>query len=307
METLGGRLTEALERNGYRGRIIAVDRLCELRAEIERLSDDGTIRRDFFDAAYAWLEYNAAERLPSARSVIIIAMPQKAYDLSFRWKGETRRVVLPPTYAFHDADQKAQTLIEEVLQPEGLAAAMIQPPLKLLAVRSGLSLYGRNNLTYVDGMGSYNRLVAWVSDLDPEEDTWQEARRMPECDHCRRCLDACPTGCIRPEQRLVDAETCLTNLNEFGKPFPDWVEHSWHNALVGCMACQSVCPKNQPYLKSAAWPYSFDEDETALLLSDPSEESLPRRTWKALQDLSMLYYYKVGVIQRNLKIPLERA
>lgn len=307
METLGGRLLEALNGNGYRGRIISLERLRELQAEIERLREDRLIDRAFFESTYAWLEYNAVGRLPDARSVIIAAMPQRTFNLSFLWKGETRLVTLPPTYAFYDADQRAQALIEEVLRPEGRTVAMIQPPLKLLAVRSGLSLYGRNNLTYVDGMGSFNRLVAWVSDLEAEADSWQEARRMPECDHCRRCLDACPTGCILSERRLVNAKTCLTNLNESDTPFPSWVDGSWHNALVGCMACQSVCPKNKPFLQPETWPDSFDEDETALLLSEPAVEGLPRKTWESLRNLSMLGYYKAGVIQRNLKILLERA
>jgi epoxyqueuosine reductase len=37
--------------------------------------------------------------------------------------------------------------------------------LKRLAVRSGLARYGRNNVTYVEGMGSFLELSASLTDM----------------------------------------------------------------------------------------------------------------------------------------------
>jgi len=155
-------------------------------------------------------------------------------------------------------------------------------------------------------MGSFNRLVAWATDLQAPKDSWQEAERMPECDHCARCLTACPTRCIEAGRRMVHAEACLTHVNESGEPIPEWVDSGWVNAAVGCMFCQAACPKNRPYLEPAVWEDGFDEAETALLVGGAPLASLPERTREALKKLCMLRYYETGALSRNLGILLGR-
>ncbi len=150
-------------------------------------------------------------------------------------------------------------------------------------------------------MGSFNRLVAWATDLEAPEDAWREAERMPECDHCARCLNACPTKCIKAGRRMVRAEACLTHVNESEEPFPEWVDSAWVNALMGCMRCQAACPKNRPHLEPEAWKDGFDEGETALLLDGAPLENLPERTREALKKLSMLGITKPARFPGTLK------
>ena len=130
---------------------------------------------------------------------------------------------------------------------------------------------------------------------------------MPECDHCQQCVKGCPTGCIDPEKQLVNACRCLTHMNESSEPIPEWVEPSWHNALVGCMACQMACPANRAFLEPEPWGNTFGEDETALLLSGVTADSLPGRTREALKRLDLTGYYEDGALSRNLKLLLDRA
>jgi epoxyqueuosine reductase len=106
-------------------------------------------------------------------------VPQPAFRLTFHPEDRPAQVILPPTYAFDDIDRKVEALVESTLEGEAHSLMMIHPPLKLLAARCGLSRYGRNNVTYVEGMGSFNRLVAWATDLAAPEDAWQEPERMP--------------------------------------------------------------------------------------------------------------------------------
>ncbi|MCK5093868.1 MAG: hypothetical protein KAR18_04015 [Spirochaetes bacterium] len=51
----------------------------------------------------------------------------------------------------------------------------------------------------------------------------------------------CPTGAIDSNRLLIYGERCLTYFNERPGVFPDWIEHSWHKCLVGCLECQRVC------------------------------------------------------------------
>jgi epoxyqueuosine reductase len=168
------RLMDVLKQNGCLARIVRVERLRALREEISRLREDGAFDADFYQQELSWLEYEAG-KLPEARSLIVVAMPQSAFRLTFRWHGKPRQVILPPTYAFHDLDQTVESLVERALAGKALLSK-IYPPLKLLAARSGLCRYGRNNVTYVEGMGSFNRLAAWATDLEAPEDSWGRLR-----------------------------------------------------------------------------------------------------------------------------------
>lgn len=307
MNQVQDRLMEALEQRGCRARIVPIERFKDLQAEMERLCRDGTLGKVFCDRYMHWLSYEDAQRLPGAKSVIIAAMPQPIFRLTFRRNGRDHAVTLPPTYAGRDDDEKLQELVEGVLREDGLSILKVHPPLKLLAVHSGLSRYGRNNVSYVEGMGSFNRLVAWVSNMEAAGDPWGEAVRMPECDHCQQCVKACPTGCIDPDKKLVNACNCLTHMNESSEPIPEWVDPSWHNALVGCMACQLACPANRAFLEPEPWEDAFDEDETALLLSGVPLGSLPERTREALKRLDLTGYCEDNALSRNLKLLLDRA
>jgi len=307
MSEVQDRLMETLKQRGYRGRIVPIERFKDLQAEMDRLCQDGTLSGTFCERYLPWLSYEDAGRLPGAKSVIIAAIPQPILRLTFRRNGRDHAVTLPPTYAGRDDDLKLQTLVEDILRESGHSILQVHPPLKLLAVHSGLSRYGRNNISYVEGMGSFNRLVAWATDMEAAGDSWGEAVRMPECEHCHQCVKSCPTGCIDPEKQLVNACRCLTHMNESSEPIPEWVDSSWHNALVGCMACQIACPANRAFLEPAPWEDAFDEDETALLLSGAPADNLPDRTREALKRLDLTGYYEGGALGRNLKLLLDRT
>jgi epoxyqueuosine reductase len=187
----------------------------------------------------------------------------------------------------------------------GYRIATPRLPLKLLAVRSGLAEYGRSNIAFVEGMGSFLRLTAVFTDMPSIVDQWQMPRTMKSCQSCQLCQQACPTGAISTERFLLHAEKCLTyhNEKEAAIPFPDWIKPDWHNCLIGCIRCQTACPQNTSLLGKVGEAAEFTEQETKLLLQGLPPDQLPMNMVIKMRVLSLLDYYKE--LPRNLSVLLN--
>jgi epoxyqueuosine reductase len=230
--------------------------------------------RDFHTSWVDKITNSADGFLPSdldfhPNSIITIAMPCPKVTLTFIFHGKEIPCVLPPGYAeMYQTDSEILAYLNDFLSAQGYKASTANGfPQKLLAVRCGLALYGRNNIAYHEEFGSFMSLSTFVSDLPCDEHTWLPARRMEPCENCRACIDACPTKAIAPERLIIDADICLTSLNEGEGKFPDWLDKSAHNCIIGCMKCQECCPqnaKNNNYLREGI---VFTEEETTEILS----------------------------------------
>jgi epoxyqueuosine reductase len=202
--------------------------------------------------------------------------------------------------------RRLEAELSALLAPSGYRAALAALPEKTLAVRSGLARYGRNNLAYVAGFGSYCTVVALWSDLPCETDEWQPPEMLEECVPCRVCQHRCPTGAIRADRFLLQGESCLTFWNEKAArvPFPAWIDAGWHNCLIGCMHCQWSCPLNREFRAWMVEGPSFNEAETACLLSESEMENMPASVQRKLGDLGVADF--PAVLSRNLRALLER-
>ena len=180
-------------------------------------------------------------------------------------------------------------------------------PLKLLAVRSGLGRYGRNHLCYIDGMGSFGRLEAFYIPYKIDRDEWQHKEMLQQCENCAKCIINCPTQCIENEELIneelnnefliIDAGRCITFFNENEGEFPSELHLRTHNALVGCIKCQVVCPVNHSLLKEKTIIETFSEEETSLILENKPDTSAALT--EKLRQLDMDEYQTV--LSRNLK------
>jgi epoxyqueuosine reductase len=166
-------------------------------------------------------------------------------------------------------------------------------------VHSGLAQYGKNNITYVNGMGSYHRLVAFISDLPGAQDYWQAPQVLERCENCKACMKACPTGAISADRFLLNAERCLTFHNERRAVFPQWIKPAWHNCLVGCLYCQKACPVNKDVPMSIEEGPEFSDKETALMLQGAPKSEFPQNAIDKLESLDMIGY--LPVLGRNLR------
>lgn len=307
MERVIEQLYSVLQEQGFKGRVVSIRRLHDLKNEIESRHAQGLFDDVFYQEALSFFSFSTPEDLPLAASLIVVAVPRPQTKVSFTWNRNTVALTIPPTYVrYWDIDKQVVSLLTEWLASKGFHTASAKLPKKLLAVRSGLAEYGRNNITYIPGMGSFYQLIAFYSDMPCEEDGWREARVMDKCKDCRICLTKCPTGAIMSERFLLRAERCLVFHNErsLDHPFPDWIDPGSHNCLIGCMLCQKFCPENKDFLEWFEGNEIFSHEETSLFLKGASADRLPSATQEKLKRLGMSDL--PGVLPRNLGIFLGK-
>ncbi len=296
-------LLHHLEERGYRGRIVSIQHLAELREEMEKRHSQGSFDEEFYRLRLAFFEFKAPENLPEAKSIIVVAVPRPQAQAIFTFKGKRRELILPPTYvAYEQTRNRVAEVLNGVLKEKGYSVAPTSLPLKLLAVRSGLTEYGRNNITYASGMGSFLQLVAFYSDLPCTEDMWGEARMMKQCQNCQACRRSCPTGAISSDRFLLHADRCIVFHNEKKGdfPFPSWIDPSWHNCVQGCLHCQRVCPEDSKFMNWIVEREEFSQEETELLLKGAL--ALSSTTLEKLKNLDLADPETLDYLPRNLRV-----
>jgi epoxyqueuosine reductase len=285
----------------FKSAFVSTEHLPELQNAFKKMLAEKTLDREFYDEIVARYDLKWDFDLPAgfheARSIIITAVPQPKTSLQFDLRGKKYLAIVPPTY-IHDTDQAALDIISPLLARHGYRIQSALLPSKLIAVRSGLARYGKNNISYIDGWGSYFRLRAFFSYIPCAQDEWQEPAGLELCSKCTACVKKCPTSAISKDRFLVDAGKCLTFFNEGEEEFPEWIDPKWHNCLIGCMICQDVCPANKEHTVWIMPGGDFSEEETALILDGAVLNSLPSRTVEKLERVYMLESY--DLLQRNL-------
>jgi len=292
-------------------RIVSIERLRELEEHMNVLARDGKLsENDIFRGHLRELEYGPPASFPDARSVIILATFTRLMFVRFHLRGEPYDIMMPPQYystGMSAEDLKSTVLTKVVGEPGHAVERANAVQLKALAVRSGLARYGRNNICYVDGMGSLLTFHAYFTDYTRPEDHWGEMTFMPACRDCRLCIGACPFGCISIENAVIDVGRCLTLYNEVQGEFPDWIDPEAHNALMGCMKCQLCCPANRDAIRCAGRLEDVTEEETMRILEGKPDadllESLSAKLRKFAPTQSEEYF---PMLTRNLKALLER-
>ena len=294
------KLMSHLKERRCQSRIVSIESVRELHDEIHKRRAQGLFNDKFYETYLSGFSFDYSESLPGARSLIVVAIPKPQTRVVFTWQGKPLPSIIPPTYVgYRSTREEMGQYLSTVLNPAGYRLAQTALPLKLLAVRCGLAKYGRNNISYVDGMGSFHQLAAYFSDLPCLEDTWGQPVKLERCENCRACKVKCPTDAIMADRFLLRAERCLTFLNELPGNFPEWLDQASHNCLVGCMRCQTVCPENKPVRRWIEEGPEFSEEETALILEGVSLDHLPHPTVEKLWRLDLLADY-YDVIPRNL-------
>jgi len=205
-----------------------------------------------------------------AKYLIAMAVFTPIARATFEYNGTNQNLIIPHQY-YESGVTRAQleaTIRKRITKDENCRIEMAHRDvfLKQVAVRSGLGKYGRNNLCYVNEMGSLITLHAFWTDFEFDRDDWTEVQMMDECKTCKICLNNCPTKAIRQENFVIDAGRCVSLYNEVAGEFPDWIPKSAHNALMGCMRCQEKCPANRNALLDIIELQTVVQDETLAIL-----------------------------------------
>ena len=296
-----------LERNGYRAVILPFSRVKEAKAEMKGLLASGLLDKEFFgECLSSYLKAKTPKTMPRPKSVLIVSSRGLQSTVKFELDGKEYDFVVPPTYADGDiTDKMIRGVLKEAQDKDKFRLVRAFPPLKLMAVRGGLAMYGRNNITFVPGYGSFQRLTGYYSDLEAHDDGWGEKKALPKCAKCRACITACPTCAISEDRFLLRAERCIAFMNERSNdhPFPSWVKPDWHNSIVGCMICQRACPYNREQMLRVEEGERFSESETKLLLSG----HLSGKNTAVVRAKLKRAGLDASTFPRNLEVLLRRA
>lgn len=271
------RIRSELKQEGSASCFTPVKRVTDVKKAFEGFHEKGLLDEAFYQEWIEYFVFAVPEKLSKARSLITVATPQPQTRIMFDWRGASHSFVIPPTYRRY-SDEKVEAILTRILKPEGYQYVRSTLPFKSLAVHGGLAQYGKNNISYIPGMGSFFRLMTYFSDLTCSEDIWLDAQVMDDCAKCTKCIDSCPTNAFSSDRFLIYAERCLTYHNENINDFPSWIKPTWHNALIGCMVCQRVCPVNKSLLLWFEDKGTFTEEETAVLLAQTPWEKLAPST-----------------------------
>jgi epoxyqueuosine reductase len=277
--------------DGYPLRMVSIDHLPEIEQELRVRKESGLFDEGFYEERLSFFSFKIPNDLPKARSILVISMPSAQTPVKFQQGGMTLQLILPPTYrGYKENAKKMKEYLSQLLEPKGYRVVPARLPHKLLCVRSDLAEYGRNNITYIPGLGSFHQPTVLYSELPAREDAWCEPRMMERCQTCKACLVKCPTQAIAEDRFLLHAERCLVFHNERsgGHPFPGWINPRIHSSFMGCMICQQACPEDKPFLSWFEGGEEFNEEETGLLLKGARQEQLGVETVQKLGRLSLL-------------------
>jgi epoxyqueuosine reductase len=288
---------------------VSTNHLQELQEDIDKLKNEGKLSENATYRNYLKdFKFKNPEELPDAKSLIILAVPMRLVRTRFHLKGKTYDVTFPSNYCGDGlTEEDLKRLVRQVTREPKLRIERTWDhlPLKLLAVRSGLGKYGRNNLCYVGEMGSLLRLFGYFTNCKLE-DNWNKVAMMQACKNCKACMMNCPNHCISEGNLVIDAGSCVTLYNETEGEFPEWIAPTAHNSLMGCMRCQSVCPANRNALASVRRLEDINEEETRKILDgEPDQEllnSLSRKLCNIYPTRSVKYFQ---ILTRNLRVLLN--
>ncbi|MGE5580310.1 MAG: 4Fe-4S double cluster binding domain-containing protein [Bacillota bacterium] len=273
-------LKEWAAERGYQAAWVDYAVLDDAKRTIDDLAARDLIDRELYESIFSGFRYRPKEGSEELTTGIIISVPRAHNYVVFETTEGPLRAVLPATYLEYTAVRdrvrsELESQAAELFPTEGYRFESMSAPFKSVATRAGIVTYGRNNITYAQGCGSSHQLVGFFTNakpagpvemVDPQE-TFGKAGGSAMCLHCDACVRVCPTGALTGERFTIRASRCVTYLNEYPGPWPEWLSPTVHNSLVGCMRCQEVCPRNRGHLVFEEAPESFTREETEAILA----------------------------------------
>ncbi|NHK31144.1 MAG: epoxyqueuosine reductase [Asgard group archaeon] len=291
-------------------RVLNVKHLQSLQNKIDELNQDGKIsQHETLQYYIGKFNFQIPENFPEAKSIIVLALEKKLVLVNFLYNGEKYEVMVPPNYCSSGvSDEEINNFVlTEIIKEKGFRVEQTRNlHLKFLAVRSGLGKYGKNNICYVDELGSFPDLFAIFTDYEFPDGDLEEVKMLNRCEKCSVCIEKCPTHCISQENFIINVDNCIPLYNEIRGEFPDFIKDEFHNALIGCMKCQMYCPENREVMKNVQRYDDIQEEQTKAILDGKDGDKLINTLGHILKFInSETAEYYLPVFKRNLEVLLK--
>ena len=163
------------------------------------------------------------------------------------------------------------------------------------AEKSGIGWNGKHSLLIQKQKGSFFFLAELIIDLELEYDN---PTTTNHCGTCTKCIDACPTKAILPNN-TIDGRKCISYLTiELKDSIPNQFNNQMENWMFGCDICQDVCPWNR-FSKPHKEPL-FTPKEELLKMNKKDWEEITEETFKKVFKKSAVKRTKFAGLQRNI-------
>jgi epoxyqueuosine reductase len=291
----------------YKYRMLPIDRFPALQNEFNAARNNSQLGSNkMYRDQIASLNFKVPGDFSNAKSIIVVAAYSKNMYSNFLLDGASHRIMIPFQYYSDDlnAEKLKAIILKDVIKSPGrrIMDVSSKVPLKLLAARSGLGRYARNSLIFVDGMGSYNMLYAFLTDHSSAEDNWTNLEILEECQRCHACERTCPTQCISRWSYSANMDKCLTLYNENPGEFPNYIRGSMHHALMGCMQCKTPCPANDGIAELSGNLEDVSEEETRKILRGTPDDALLKSLQRKLRQFRAASREQFPILKRNLSV-----
>ncbi len=187
-------------------------------------------------------------------------------------------------------------ILEEIGEINGRVFVDSAPVLeRAWAEKAGLGWNGKHSLLIQKDSGSFFFLAELIIDLDLEYD---QAFQTDHCGTCSKCIDACPTEAILPNN-TVDGSKCISYFTiELKEELPINFKDKFDDWMFGCDICQDVCPWNRFSLPHRE--PKFDPHPDLLQMTKNDWEEITDEVFKNIFKKSAVKRTKYSGLQRNI-------
>ena len=148
---------------------------------------------------------------------------------------------------YHETVSDKLNKLEKYIQ--GITSCKIQKYVDIspfsdrhIALRAGLGFVGKNSMLINPKYGSRFFIGYLLTNLDINTDE-ENINNYIGCANCNRCIDACPTKAILPNNKY-NAQVCISYLTQHKGSISQEIMKKMGKQLYGCDICQTVCPYN---------------------------------------------------------------
>ncbi len=165
------------------------------------------------------------------------------------------------------------------------------------AKKSGLGWIGKHSLLITPQKGSFHFLAEIILDL---ELVYDNEFKTDHCGNCTKCIDACPTEAILPDNS-INGSKCISYFTiELKNEIPSSMKGKFDDWIFGCDICQNVCPWNRFSLPHKE--EKFEPHPDLLQMTKHDWEEITEDIFKRIFKKSAVKRTKFPGLKRNISI-----